>query len=207
MPRRMHLPAPFRPVFSRVRIQKRLKQMAREIAHAVPPAERPIAIVVLQGAFIFAADLLRYLPSDYPVEIVFLRCQSYGANTYSSGHVLLLQDIEPGIDLRGRTVLLIDDILDSGLTLRFLMAHLQRRGAGKICPCVLLQRSKRVRNCGIKADFAGFKTGPEFFVGYGLDYDGKFRHLPDIVALKRRPKLSKQIPTVPARRKHGRSKC
>jgi hypoxanthine phosphoribosyltransferase len=223
--------AAVKPLISRVRIARRLNQLAREIRLAIPPREKPIAIIVLQGAFIFGADLLRRFPGDYPIDVAFLRCQSYGAQTYSSGHVLLMQDIEPSVDLRGRTVLLIDDILDSGLTTRFLMTHLTQRGARRVRLCVLLHRkadavagsingqrellrglpnehgvvararrfSSRIGAANGKAaratddtrpppDFVGFQVGPDFIVGYGLDYAGKYRHLPDLSALIRKPR-------------------
>lgn len=175
-----------KPLISRVRIQRRLGQMAREICRTVPSRERPLAVIVLQGAFIFGADLLRRFPADYPLDVAFLRCQSYGSQTYSSGHVLLMQDIEPSVDLRGRTVLLIDDILDSGLTTRFLINHLKQRGAGRVRLCVLLHRQRGQRGAGDDRpvpDFAGFPVGPQFIVGYGLDFDGRYRHLPDLAAL------------------------
>ena len=174
------------PLIRAARIKRRLGQMARDICRVVPPRECPLAVIVLQGAFIFGADLLRRFPHDYPLDVAFLRCQSYGSQTYSSGHVLLMQDLEPSIDLRGRTVLLIDDILDSGLTTRFLINHLTQRGAARVRLCVLLHRKVGDRGATDdrpKPDFAGFPVGPQFIVGYGLDYDGKYRHLPDLVAL------------------------
>lgn len=180
------LPDCVAPLISSRRIERRLKGLAKEIQGAIPLRERPIAIVVLQGAFIFAADLLRRLRSDYPIEIAFLRCESYGPNTHSSGRVLLLQDIDPGLDLHGRTVLLIDDILDTGLTLRYLVAHLRKRGAARVRVCVLLQRNSAPKSLRLKADFCGFDVGPEFVVGYGLDHDGRYRHLPYLAALKPR---------------------
>jgi hypoxanthine phosphoribosyltransferase len=164
-------------------IAKRLNELGREVPRSIPPGERPIAIIVLQGAFIFGADLLRRLPSNYSIDVAFLRCQSYGSEMQSSGHVLLLQDLDPSIQLRGRTVLLVDDILDSGLTLRFLTSHLKRRGAKRIRLCVLLRRNA-LKPKRLEPDFAGFSIGPEFVVGYGLDFDGKYRHLPDLYAME-----------------------
>jgi len=177
------LPKGLKLVVARDQIARRLETLACEVHASILPRERPIAVVVLQGAFIFAADLLRRFPCNYKLDVAFLRCQSYGSGTRSSGRVLLLQDIDPDIDLHGRTVLLIDDILDSGLTLRFLAAHLRRRGAARVRLCVLLERKHRPAG-RIKADYAGFSIGPEFIVGYGLDHNGRYRHLPDLAALK-----------------------
>ncbi|HYG78541.1 MAG TPA: phosphoribosyltransferase family protein [Planctomycetota bacterium] len=179
------LPRGLAPLISQAQIYRRLSAMARAIPRRIPVRERPIAIVVLQGAFIFAADLLRRLPSTYDIDVAFLRCQSYGSGTKSSGRVMLLQDIDSEIDLRGRTVLLIDDILDSGLTLKFLTDHLKRRGAKRIRVCVLLHRNPGSNASGIVPDLAGFPVRSEFVVGYGLDYAGRYRHLPGLAALVR----------------------
>lgn len=194
------LPRGLKPLIASGRIKKRLGEMAAEIRRTVPAKERPIAVVVLQGAFIFAADLLRALPADYPVDVAFLRCQSYGSGTISSGRVMLLQDLDPEVDLRGRTVLLIDDILDTGLTMKFLVEHLRKRGAKKVRLCVLLRR-KLSADVKISADFCGFAVGPDFVVGYGLDHDGRHRHLADLTALQ--PSAPKKSPR--AARKRGAS--
>ncbi|MCY3020211.1 MAG: phosphoribosyltransferase family protein [Planctomycetota bacterium] len=177
------LPARFRPLIRREQIASRLATLAPEVYAAMAKRHRPIAVIVLQGAFVFAADLLRRLPSDFKIEVAFLRCESYGSATRSSGRVLLLQDIEPDLDLRGRTVLLIDDILDTGLTLGFLVDHLRKRGAGEIRSCVLLRRHLGAGAERIRPDFAGFEVGGEFVVGYGLDYESCYRNLPDLAAL------------------------
>jgi len=178
------LPPGLKPLFDSSAIAARLPQLSAEIQKSVPARERPIAVVVLQGAFIFAADLLRQFPPGYAIDVAFLRCESYGAATKSSGKVLLLQDIDPSIDLHGRTVILIDDILDSGLTMQFLTEHLRQRGAKRIRVCVLLHRTRAARKNRIAPDFTGFPVGGEFVVGYGLDHDGRYRHLPGLAALK-----------------------
>ena len=178
------LPRGLKAVLPQDRIERRLEELAGEIQRRVSARERPIAIVVLQGAFIFAADLLRRLSPGFKLDIAFLRCESYGAGTRSSGRVLLLQDIDHSVNLAGRTVLLVDDILDSGLTLRFLVGHLRQRGAGRIRICVLLKRKQPRGTPRIRPDFCGFSVGPDFVVGYGLDYNGRYRHLPYLAALK-----------------------
>jgi hypoxanthine phosphoribosyltransferase len=146
-------------VISSQKIARRVRALGREIGQSLSPDERPLAVVVLQGAFVFAAD-----------------------------RVMLLQDLDSELDLRGRTILLIDDILDSGLTLGFLVAHLKARGAERIRVCVLLRRKQRKRSPApaVDADFAGFLVGDGFFVGYGLDHAGRHRNLPDLAVLVER---------------------
>lgn len=172
-----------KPLIDARKIARRTADLARDLATEVPPEERPLAVVVLQGAFIFAADLLRKVPKGYPIDVAFLRCQSYGSQMVTSGRVMLLHDIDLDVDLRGRTVILIDDILDTGLTLQFLIDHLKRRGVARVVVCVLLAR--RGKRAKVNADFTGFKIGDEFVIGYGLDFDGKYRQLPYISYLPR----------------------
>ncbi|HEY3324811.1 MAG TPA: phosphoribosyltransferase family protein [Planctomycetota bacterium] len=171
------------PLISARAIRRRLDELATAIPRRIRQRERPVAIVVLQGAFIFAADLLRRITPGYDIEVAFVRCQSYGNDSASSGKVVLTQDLDANVDLRGRTVLLIDDILDSGLTMKFLLEHLRRRGAKRVRVCVLLRRKGQPRDGRPKADFAGFDIGPEFVFGYGLDLRGSYRHLEDVWAL------------------------
>ncbi len=178
------LPKGMKRVISRARIARRLKALAREIQSDLREAPRPLAVIVLKGAFIFGADLLRAMQPEFPIEVAFLHCQSYGSRTTSSGKVTLLQDVDA--DLKGRTVLLIDDILDTGLTLNFLVKHLRQRGAGDVKVCVLLERKNVKRTVACQADFVGFHADHGFYVGYGLDYDGKYRHLPDVAAVETR---------------------
>jgi hypoxanthine phosphoribosyltransferase len=175
-------------VISREQIALRIRTMGREIGGALSPDDRPLAVVVLQGAFVFAADLLRQVPDELGVEVGFLRCDSYGSGMRSKGRVMLLQDLDSELDLRGRTILLIDDILDSGLTLGFLVAHLKARGAERVQICVLLRRKHRKGAPApkVNAAFVGFHVGPGFFVGYGLDHAGRHRNLPDLAVLLQR---------------------
>jgi hypoxanthine phosphoribosyltransferase len=177
------LPNGLKLLLDQKKIKRRLGEMAKEVYRSLADGTRPIAVIVLQGGFIFGADLLRRLPAEFMIDVAFLRCQSYGSRTSSSGKVLLMQDIEPDVDLHGRTVLLIDDILDTGLTMKFLIDHLRARGAKEVRLCVLLDRAHLSGKRKISADFAGFPVGTEFVVGYGLDFDGKYRHLPHLAAL------------------------
>lgn len=173
-------------VISRERIRRRVRELGREIGRAVSPEERLVAVVVLQGAFVFAADLLRQLPAELGIEVGFLRCDSYGVGTKSKGRVVLLQDLDARLDLHGRTVLLIDDIMDTGLTIHYLVEHLRSRGAERIRICVLLQRKPgrkaRARETG--PEFVGFEVNEGFFVGYGLDHADRYRNLPDLSVLE-----------------------
>jgi hypoxanthine phosphoribosyltransferase len=195
-PRTRSLPAGFKPLIPPRRIARRVTAMGREAQTVLRGAHRPIAIVVLQGAFVFAADLLRRLPPALKLDVAFLRCASYGDETRSSGRVILMQDIEPEMDLRGRTVLLIDDILDTGLTLRFLVEHLRKRGAARVLTCVLLRRKAKPGARRMHADLVGFDIGPAFLVGYGLDYKGAYRNLPLIVGTtpNERTRRRQQLP-------------
>ncbi|MCW8131616.1 MAG: hypoxanthine phosphoribosyltransferase [Planctomycetota bacterium] len=188
------LPAGLYPLIGREDLARRVAGLGAEIARRVRPAERPVAVVVLQGAFVFAADLIRHLPPALGLEIGFLRCESYGTGTVSQGRVVLLQDLDAAIDLRGRTVLLIDDILDTGLTLRYLIRHLTMRGAGRVRVCVLLRRKGAKQRQGVKADFCGFDIGPDFVVGYGLDHAGRHRNLPDLAAVHLEKPAARSIP-------------
>ncbi len=185
-----NLPSHLKKMISRTRIKARVEELGAEVSAQLKARDRPVAVVVLQGAFVFAADLLRRIPPRIGLEIAFLRCESYGNATKSKGNVMILQDLDAGIDLRNRTVLLIDDILDTGLTLETLAGHMRSRGARTLLTCVLLQRKERAAK-GLKADFVGFYTGSEFFVGYGLDHAGKHRNLPDLAALKKPPQIRK----------------
>ena len=178
------LPRGLHEVIPAQQIARRVEEMGKEIGRSLKASERPVAVVVLQGGFIFAADLVRHLPASLGLEIGFLRCESYGSGTRSRGKIVMLQDLDPGVDLRGRTVLLIDDILDTGLTIKHLVAHLKRRGAKKVRVCVLVQRKSNQPPAGVTNPFVGFKAGREFFVGYGMDHAGRHRNLPSLAALE-----------------------
>lgn len=126
----------------------------------------------------FLADLVRALHRhDLHPRIDFMTLQSYGGGTVSSGNVRILKDIS--VDIDGADVLLVDDILDSGRTLRFAVRHVQNKGASRVFTCCLLDKPDR-RAVDIHADFVGFKIPDTFVVGYGLDYDSHYRELPYI---------------------------
>lgn len=159
-------------------IQKRLDAMALEIERDFP-AGPMIVIILLKGALVFAADLLRRVPR--PLEIECLNVASYHGGMESSGKVDFLDRHFP--EVRGRHVLLLDDILDTGRTLRAVADRLEEEGAVAVHTGVLLAKDKE-RAEEVEADYVGFQIGDEFVVGYGLDYKGRYRNLPYVGVLK-----------------------
>lgn len=141
-------------------------------------AENFIMIGILRGSFMFLADLVRdlYQHGVHPV-IDFITLESYGSGMESSGTVKITKDIT--VDVKGAEVLIIDDILDSGRTLSFATNLMKERGASRVLSCALLDKPDR-RKVPMEADFVGFTIPDEFVVGYGLDYDGRYRELPYI---------------------------
>ncbi|PAW60035.1 MAG: hypoxanthine phosphoribosyltransferase [Verrucomicrobiia bacterium Tous-C3TDCM] len=159
-------------------IEKRLDAMAEEIDREFPPGPI-VAIVLLKGAFVFAADLLRRIPR--PLDIECLNVASYHGGMESSGTVKFLDHALP--DVKGRHVLLLDDILDTGRTLKAVADRLMEEGCIAVHTGVLLAKDK-VRAEDVQADYVGFEIGDEFVVGYGLDYKGRYRNLPFVGVLK-----------------------
>ncbi len=166
-------------LFGAERISARVEALAQEIAEAAP--NKLLVVPIMTGAFIFAADLLRALyRAGVEPEVDFLQVASYGDGTVSSGKLELLHDIKA--DVRGRDVLLVDDILESGRTLTFARDLLLERGARRVPIAVALEKPHK-RAVEIEADFVGFACPDRFVVGYGMDYAGKYRGLPFIGAL------------------------
>ena len=159
-------------------IEKRLDVMAEEILDDFG-TEEFVAVVILKGALVFMADLLRRMP--VPLEIECLNVASYHGGTESSGTVDFLDKKLP--DVRGRKVLVIDDILDTGRTLHEVGTRLRSQGAALVKSAVLLSKDKD-RAEDVEADYTGFLIGDEFVIGYGLDYRGRYRNLPYIGVLK-----------------------
>lgn len=137
-------------------------------------------VSILKGSVIFMADLMRAI--DIPCEIDFMCVSSYGSGTTSSGNVKIIKDLD--IDLHGKDLLLVEDILDSGMTLSYVRNMLEQRHPASIRICTLLDKPER-RKADISADYFGDLVPDEFVVGYGLDYDEKYRNLPYIGVLKR----------------------
>jgi len=139
----------------------------------------PLVICVLKGAFIFMADLVKEI--TVPLEIDFMAVSSYGQSTKSSGVVKIIKDLD--VTVEGRDVLIVEDIIDSGLTLSYLIDVLERRNAKSVTVVTLFDKPAR-RTVELEADYKGFTLPDEFVVGYGLDYAEKYRNLPYIGILK-----------------------
>ncbi|MEO8484651.1 MAG: hypoxanthine phosphoribosyltransferase [Acidobacteriota bacterium] len=162
-------------LIDRSAIARRVAEMAAEI-RADYGAETPIHLVaVLKGAFIFLADLLRAF--DGPVTCDFLAVSSYGSGTSSSGQVRLTKDLDRAID--GRDVVLVEDIVDTGLTLAYLQEMLRNRAPRSLRTACLLSKPSR-RKIEVPVDYIGFEIPDRFVIGYGLDVDERYRNLPEI---------------------------
>jgi len=159
-------------------IRRRVRELGQQISDDYR-ARDLIIVCVLQGAVIFLADLLREL--DIPTSLDFVRLSSYGDGTESKKQVRLLQGLTANVE--GRDVLIIDDIVDSGLTLRYLSDILLVRKPASVKRCVLLEKSER-RTDDVEVDYVGFQIPDEFVIGYGMDYAGMYRGLHYIAALK-----------------------
>lgn len=156
-------------------LRSRVDDIVENIAQSID-SENLVIVGVLRGSFMFLADLVRSLHRhNLHPRIDFMTLQSYGGGTASSGNVRILKDVS--VDIDGADVLLVDDILDSGRTLRFAVKHIENKGAAKVFTCCLLDKPAR-RVADIRADFIGFEIPDTFVVGYGLDYDSHYRELP-----------------------------
>lgn len=169
--------------FSAAEIATRVEEMASELADRLSPDT--LIVSVLKGSFVFSADLIRALNragADWAMD--FITLSSYGTGTETSGKVRILRDIVD--DVHGRDVLVVDDILESGLTLSFAKKHLADLGAQRVFICTLLDKPHK-RRTDIAADFIGFEAADEFLVGYGLDWAHRYRGLPYIGVVEREP--------------------
>ncbi len=141
--------------------------------------KQPVLISVLKGSFIFLADLIRRL--DFPLEVDFVTLASYGRGKESSGRVEVVQGLRCGI--KGRHVLVVEDIIDTGLTTSFLLDYLSKEKPASIKVCALTSKPSRRQN-PVTIDYLGFTVPDVFLVGYGLDCNEQFRHLPDICCIR-----------------------
>ena len=158
-------------------IAARTCELGREISDHYA-GKKLLVVGVLNGAFMFTADLVRAISIDH--EIDFIRVASYGSDTSSSGKILLSKDLE--ITPQGKDILLVEDIIDTGLTVSWLHDYLLAKNPVSLKTCSLIDKTER-RKAEVTIDFCGFKVGKGFLVGYGLDCAERYRHLPDIYHL------------------------
>lgn len=161
-------------LFSRKEIAEQVAKLAREIS--VDYADKKLVLVgVLKGAFVFLADLAREL--TIPAAIEFVRIASYGSKKESCGKIQVKKDVE--ISLEGKDVLIIEDIVDTGLSLKFLIEHLRAHKPASLKVCALVDKKAR-RKVEVQVDYTGFAMTDGFIVGYGIDFNERYRALPEI---------------------------
>ena len=159
-------------------IQQRVRELAEEIQRDYAADAQLHLVSVLKGGFIFLGDLVRAMPR--PVTIDFMAVSSYAKGTTSSGEVRVLKDLDTGLD--GRNVIIVEDIVDTGLTLQYLQEILHARGPKSLKTACLLSKPSR-RAVEVKVDYIGFTIEDRFVVGYGLDYAEQYRNLPYLAML------------------------
>jgi len=166
------------PLFTAEQIQARITELGAEIARDYE-GKNPLLIGVLKGACIFISDLLRAI--DLRLGIEFMAISSYGSSTRTSGEVRIIKDLD--VPIEGRDILVVEDIVDTGLTLSYLMANLKSRGATSVKLVALLDKHER-REREVEINYLGFPIPDAFVVGYGLDFAERYRNLPFIAVLK-----------------------
>lgn len=172
-------PGSGKPMITSAQIARRVHQLGRKISDVYADIDTPLVmVVILKGATVFAADLLRSL--TIPAELEFIRASSYPSGTSRNGHLRLAHMVEG--PLVGRHVLLVEDIVDSGVTVNAIAKRIHRLGAASVRLAALLDRPAR-RQIEVKIDFTGFVIPDRFVIGYGLDYAGLYRELPHIYSL------------------------
>ncbi len=166
------------PLLTATQIQTRISELGAEIARDYA-GRNPLLLGVLKGAFVFLSDLVR--ATDLKLGIEFMAISSYGASTRSSGEVKIVKDLD--VPIEGRDIIVAEDIVDTGLTLSYLMANLRSRGASSVKLVALLNKQER-RLREVEIDYLGFDIPDAFVVGYGLDFAERYRNLPYIAVLK-----------------------
>ena len=170
-------------VFGEIMItEEQLKQRTKELGRQISKdfeGEEILVIGILKGAVLFLSDLIREITVDTRID--FMAVTSYGASTQSTGVVRILKDLDSGIE--NQNVIIVEDIIDSGITLHYLRDYLLGRLPKNLKICTLLDKPER-REANIKPDYVGFEVENKFIVGYGLDYDQKYRNLPYITCLE-----------------------
>ena len=165
-------------IVSQTEITAAVKRLAAAITKDYGD-KNPLLIGVLKGSFVFLADLMRQL--DFPLEVDFIRLSSYGSETQTSGKVKVLQELK--LAVKNRHVLVIEDIIDTGVTIAFLLDYLKKKNPASLKLCALTDKPARHR-VTVKIDYKGITVPDKFLVGYGLDCDEKYRNLPEIRALE-----------------------
>ena len=163
-----------KPLFTQGQIHRRVKELAEQISQDYRGKE-VLFICILKGAFVFLSDLMRHI--DLPVQVDFIGLASYGSEMVSSGHIRVTRD--SSIPIEGKDVIVVEDIIDSGSTLKFLADELRSRKPRSLRICCLLDKKSR-RQVEFEADYVGFDIEDLFVVGYGLDVNEQFRNLPSI---------------------------
>ncbi len=166
------------PVITPDQIRKRVEELAVAIKKDLGP-EKPVLLGILKGCFMFFTDLARQLDMD--VDVDFVRLASYGSSDQSSGEINMVK--APEMNFEGRTVLIVEDIVDTGLTLAWLKDHLEGFNAKQVKICAFIDKAER-RQIDVKVDYVGFKVPEGFLVGYGLDYNEKYRNLSGVFELR-----------------------
>ena len=164
-------------LITRARIAERVAEMGKEIARDFAGTEM-IALCVLKGGVFFCTDLMREIPMD--VALDFIQVSSYGSQKESSGVVTILK--EPQLDMHGKAVLIVEDIIDSGLSMREVHRYIQGRGATMVRTATFLDKPA-ARKVDFTAEYVGFSIDPQFVIGYGLDFAEKYRNVPDVQVL------------------------
>lgn len=164
-------------LYTEEQVKERVNELAKQI-EADYKGKTPLLVSILKGSFIFMADLVRSLDIDCTID--FMIVSSYGTKSKSTGAVKILKDLD--IDIEGKHILLVEDILDSGLTLSYIKRILETKKPASVRICTLLDKPSR-RTAAITADYTGFTIPDEFVVGYGLDYAERYRNFPSIGVL------------------------
>jgi hypoxanthine phosphoribosyltransferase len=165
-------------LITKPQIDARVAELGRQISVDFDGTNAPIALCVLKGAVFFCSDLMRHISMDMALD--FIQVSSYGNERYSSGVVTILK--EPQLDMHGRAVLIVEDIIDSGLSMREVFRYIESRGASMVRTVTFLDKPAS-RKVDFRADYVGFSIEPHFVIGYGLDYAEKYRNIPEIQIL------------------------
>jgi hypoxanthine phosphoribosyltransferase len=174
----MNMPAKLQVLVSKAELAVIVKKMATAITKDYR-TQNPLVIGILKGSFVFLSDLVRQL--DFPLEVEFVRLSSYGSGKETSGKVKMVQGLK--LDVKGRHVLVVEDIVDTGITLAYFMDYLGKKNPASLKLCALTEKTACHR-VAVKIDYLGLEVPDKFLVGYGLDCDEKYRNLPDICVLE-----------------------